>query len=236
VQDYLAVRFGEPSEKVYNDWDGIGDVTSLPDEAAHRDVDKIVLAAGADGRVRTAIVCPPTIYGPGRGPDNKRSIQYYGMAKAALQRGKGFYVGAGKNKWTRINVHDLSNLYLLLFEAALEPQGGKATWGADGYYFCEAGEFVWGDIAKKIAEEAFSQGFLKTADVDSVTATEANELLPNGSRQWGMNSRCSAVRARKLLNWEPTGLTVDELMPSIIQGEAEALGMVKTHADIAAGN
>jgi nucleoside-diphosphate-sugar epimerase len=235
VQDYLAVRYGEPSDKVYNDWDGIGEVTSLPDEAAHREVDKIVLAAGSAGRVKTAIVCPPTIYGPGRGPGNQRSIQFYYMARATLQRGKGFHVGAGKNKWTRINVHDLSKLFLLLFEAALDPEGGKATWGPEGYYFCEAGDFVWGDVAKQIAEEACSQGFIKTPDVESISAAEANEILPGGSGQWGMNSRCSAIRARKLFDWQPSGPGVDELLPSIVQEEAEDLGLLKTHADLAAG-
>jgi hypothetical protein len=37
----------------------------LPDEAFHRNVDKIVLEAGAQhaASVKTAVVCPPTIYG-----------------------------------------------------------------------------------------------------------------------------------------------------------------------------
>lgn len=42
------------------------ELTNLPDEAFHRNVDKIVLEAGAKGKqsgVNTAILCPPTIYG-----------------------------------------------------------------------------------------------------------------------------------------------------------------------------
>jgi hypothetical protein len=50
---------------VYDDWDGVGELTHLPDHAFHRNVDQIVLDAGAKyaGVVKTALVCPPTIYG-----------------------------------------------------------------------------------------------------------------------------------------------------------------------------
>jgi len=69
--------YGEPNGKTYNDWEGVGALTSLPDHALHRDVDTIVLSCAKNNpdKVKTAIVCPPTIYGPGRGPDNGRSNQ-----------------------------------------------------------------------------------------------------------------------------------------------------------------
>lgn len=58
-------KYGEPDEKVYNDLEGVDELTGLPDEALHRNVDKVVIAAAdkfADS-VKVAIVCPPTIYG-----------------------------------------------------------------------------------------------------------------------------------------------------------------------------
>ena len=89
--------FGEASTKVYDDWDGIGEVTSMPDSAPHRQADKIVLAAALDhpSRIKTAIVCPPCIYGKGRGPGNQRSIQMPDLTKCILQEKKGFQVGEG---------------------------------------------------------------------------------------------------------------------------------------------
>lgn len=53
------------SEKEYNDLSGVEELTGLPDHAFHRDVDKIVLEAGTKHNdvIKTAIVCPPTIYG-----------------------------------------------------------------------------------------------------------------------------------------------------------------------------
>lgn len=56
---------GTWSEKQYNDLAGVEELTHLPDDAFHRVVDKIVLEAGTEhaDRVKTVIVCPPTIYG-----------------------------------------------------------------------------------------------------------------------------------------------------------------------------
>lgn len=57
--------YGNKSEKVYDDWDGVEELLTLPDHAFHRDVDRIVLEAGAKHAdvLKTALVCPPTIYG-----------------------------------------------------------------------------------------------------------------------------------------------------------------------------
>lgn len=92
--------WGELLPKVYNDWDGVSELVNMPNHAAHRVVDKIVLAASArNPNVKTAIVCPPTIYGPGRGPDNQRSHQAYYAALDIMKRKGGFVVGKGENIW-----------------------------------------------------------------------------------------------------------------------------------------
>jgi hypothetical protein len=66
--DMVSGKLGDWSDKQYNDWSGIEDLTHLPDEAMHRSIDKIVLAAGSSegAMVRTAIISPPTVYGTGR--------------------------------------------------------------------------------------------------------------------------------------------------------------------------
>jgi len=63
--DSEADRLGEWTEKEYNDWTGVEELTTLPDSAFHRNVDKVVLEAGTKHGdvVKTNIVCPPTIYG-----------------------------------------------------------------------------------------------------------------------------------------------------------------------------
>jgi hypothetical protein len=120
-EDVNAGRYGEANSKIYDDWDNVAEVTSLPDGAWHRKVDKIVLAASkSSSNVKTAIVCPPTIYGPGRGPGNQTSDQWYLLGKAYIEKGHAFTIGKGENLWTKVNVHDLSDLYLALVEEAGE--------------------------------------------------------------------------------------------------------------------
>ena len=135
--------YGDLEPKVYDDWDGIDELTSLPDFALHRNVEKIILEAANDGNglVKTAIVCPPIIYGLGRGPGNKRGKLLYDLAHLTLRSGEGVRVGKGENRQTHIHVHDLSDLYVLLVEQAAMG-GGNATWGKKGYYFASNGDQV----------------------------------------------------------------------------------------------
>lgn len=234
-EDFGESTYGVKRDLVFDDWDGIGKVTSIPDQALHRNVDKIILAAHKlSANIHAAIVCPPCISGPGRGPDNQRSMQVYNMAKAALSRGKGFVVNDGLNKWTHIHVQDLGRAYLALVDSAMEPDGGKATWNNEGYYFTEAGEFVWGDIGREIAKIAYEKKLINSPDIDNVTKEEADKLTPWGAYLWGTNSRCRALRANKLLGWTPKEKSILELLPEIIESEAKTVGKLQTHAQDAA--
>lgn len=156
------------------------------------------------------------------------------MAKATLARGKGFVVGEGENKWTQVHVQDLSEVFLALVTAALTPGGGKATWNEQGYYFVENGEFVWGDLARKIASVAFDLKLINKPEIDHVSKAEADELRPFGSFLWGTNSRCKAIRAKELLGWKPKQKSVFDILPDILEKEAVKLGLAKTHAQEAA--
>ncbi|KAL1962583.1 hypothetical protein VTN77DRAFT_9376 [Rasamsonia byssochlamydoides] len=228
-EDTRNETIGILREKEYNDWDGIDEVTNLPDDALHRNVDKIILAAGKEyaDRVKTAIVCPPTIYGPGRGSGNTRSIQAYLFATAVLKRGKGFVVGEGKNVWHQVHIQDLSNVYLALGEAAAAG-GGNATWGSkEGYYFAENGSFVWGDVQRAISKAAADKKLIPTAEIDSLDKEQAAAQHPWGPYVWGSNSRCHAIRARKLLGWNPTKPGILELVGDIVDVQAQELGLVQ---------
>jgi nucleoside-diphosphate-sugar epimerase len=234
--DFNENTYGISREKIYDDWDNISEVTSLPDTAVHRNVDKVILGSHdvSSGNIQSAIVCPPCIYGPGRGPDNKRSVQVYDMTKATLKRMKGFVVGEGVNRWTEVHVQDLSEVFLALVTAALSPDGGKATWNQEGYYFAENGEFCWGDIGRKIADIAFKNKLINHEGVDNVTKEQADEMRPAGSYLWGTNSRCKAIRARKLLGWTPKQKSMSDLLPEIVDDEAKILGRIRQHAEEAA--
>lgn len=227
--------YGEAADKVYDDMENVSEVTNLPDHAPHRAVDKIVLEAGTQypGTVKTAIVCPPTIYGQGRGPDNRRSHQVPELSRSIIQQGEGFYVGAGKTYWHSVHVHDLSDCYLKLVEAAMN--GGKpATWGPEGYYFVENGPFVWGEVSQWVTAECKKQGLVQSDKVVSYSKEQASQMTAMGAALWGANSRAKAIRARKLLGWEPKGESLKDNIAKTVEVERKNLGI--GHAAKAAGD
>jgi len=227
VEDDRAKTYGIERPKEYNDWEGIDELIHLPDDAFHRNVDKIILGAGqrAPDAVKTAVVCPCTIYGPGRGPGNNKSAQVYWLTSAVLKRQKGLLVGQGKNIWHEVHVQDLSDVYLALGEAAVAG-GGKATWGNKGYYFTENGSFCWGDVQREVAKVAFEKKLISSPEVEPLTDEEVSELHPFKLYAWGTNSRGHAIRARKLLGWNPSKPSLKETIPDIVDIEARALGLI----------
>jgi nucleoside-diphosphate-sugar epimerase len=225
--DLSTGSFGIARERVFDDWDGLSEVTSLPDGALWRNVEKAVLAAHEQkdaAKIHTAILCAPTIYGTGRGPVNSRGLQINEMSKAVLTRGKGFFIGEGSNKWNTVHIQDLSSAFLALVNAALEPNGGTASWNKEGFYFTEAEGYVWGDVARQIAKIAFEKKLIDSPDVESITPDEADKLHPWGRILWGTNSRGRALRANKVLGWTPTHRGMVDALPEIIDAEALSLG------------
>lgn len=109
-----------------------------------------------------------------------------------------------------------------MVEEALKPNGGSATWGQEGYYFVESGEFAWKDISHGIAKILNEQKQLETPDVDQLLVDEASKLHPWAPVLWGGNCRSRASRIRSL-GWNPTGPTVAECLPSMIKDETAAV-------------
>jgi nucleoside-diphosphate-sugar epimerase len=132
---------------VYDDITDVQDITSFPLSHWHRDVDKIVLDASKGdtenaSRIKTAIICPPFIYGTGTGPIRNRSVQLPELALASLSYGKSFTVNDGQNVWHHVHVSDLADAYVLLIEDALSDGPDSMTWGPEAYYFVEGGQHV----------------------------------------------------------------------------------------------
>lgn len=227
--DIDSKTVGEASDKVWDDIDSIAEITSIPDHAPHRNVDKIIISAGTEseaaksGVLKTAIVCPPAIYGVGRGPVNQRSIQVPVLAQSFLKAGKGFYIGRGLTRWSFVHVADLSDLYLLLCEDAFKGEKGQATWGAEGYYFAQEDEHLWANVSRKLAQRAKAGGYLKEDDVVSISAEDAAPFHPFGGYLWGANSRSRASRAKKLLGWKPSAPSVFDTLDEVLRIEAQAL-------------
>jgi nucleoside-diphosphate-sugar epimerase len=248
-QDTDADRWGQPpAYEPYNDLEGIDALTGLPDHAFHRNVDKIVLAAAEYPAIKAAIICPPTIYGKGRGVGNTKSRQVYVMANMTLKRGKAPIIGTGKASMDDVHVHDLTDLYIKMVDAALnpKPEVDQHIWGPkEGYLFAEGGYHVWGEVAQWVAEAAHAKGYIKDTTLEvsfsidpflsarctkfadpikPLDVAEAKEIAGFEAASYGLNSRGYAKRARKYLGWNPSAPSLKEEVPSIVDVEAELLG------------
>ncbi|KAI6784576.1 uncharacterized protein J7T54_006621 [Emericellopsis cladophorae] len=222
--------FGEPDDKVFNDYDGVEELTNLPSAAFHRHIDEIVLSTGTQyaEKVKTAIVCPPTIYGQGRGPGSGRGRQVYELTTFILKEQYCPQIGRGLSKWNHVHVQDLSTVMNLLVKAALDPsrKDDAQIWGPEGYFLTEIGEHTWGPLSEAIGKEVQKQGLSNKGQLgtEGMSYDEAVKS-PAGfeAASWGMNSRATAIRAKKVLGWQPKEHGIYEAIPEIVQSEASRL-------------
>ncbi|GAB1193872.1 hypothetical protein APSETT444_003107 [Aspergillus pseudonomiae] len=143
--------------------------------------------------------------------------QVYEMAKWTLQRKKAPIIGNGESCGCDIHILDLTSLYELLFDAALSGHG--SLWGGEAYYLAETEEHCWGDLARNIARIAAEKGYIPAAEVESLDHSTATAWAGFEAASWGLNVRCRAHRARKLLGWAPKQPRLEEELPSIVDGE-----------------
>jgi nucleoside-diphosphate-sugar epimerase len=125
-------NYGELNPKVWSDIDDIDEITSLPDDYLHRNMDKIVQAAAAEhgDKLKCAIICPPGIYGPGRGMVRKQSLFIPEMGREILKLGAPYYTKSGENRRAWVHIDDLMDLYMAVIESAVAG-GGNAVWGRE---------------------------------------------------------------------------------------------------------
>ncbi|KAI0126388.1 hypothetical protein BJ170DRAFT_628640 [Xylariales sp. AK1849] len=207
----------DPEDELH-DIEDIDRITTLPDQAAHRSIDKLVLAANENGRVRTLIVCPPTIYGKGSGPVNQRSMQVYNMAKFTFEHGYAPINPPGKAEWNNVHIHDLGHLFVLAVQAALdeEKSSNPEIFGPKGYFFLEHGSHVWSEVAESIAYWCRQLGYIPNAETRELDIGFFRPNYPS----WVFNSKGVAARARQYLDWIPSGQSLEDSMAEIVRSEA----------------
>lgn len=233
--DMKAGTYGEAGGKTYDDLYDVKEVIDIIKASPARVVDNLVLAQDPSV-VKTAVIPGPMFYGLGQGPVNVRSIQGPELAKYTLENGASFVVGKGDSTWSNIHIRDLGNLFTLLFKAAGE---GTGSWNENGLYFPENGAIVsiidvgmmkltgvqtFGDIAKRIAETAKTEGLIEEANVKSLSVDEANKIMPHGAVLLGTNAKLKSTRARQELGWSPSQHSMKEDIARLLKDEAGRLG------------
>lgn len=170
-------------------------ITSLPMRMARVEIDRLVRRAGIDLGIRTVVICPSMIYGPGRGLQGD-SDQIPKLRAQSQRKGAGLYIGKGLNRWSNVYIDDLVDLYLLAIERA--PSGS--------FFFAENGEEALWRVAEAISR---SLGF--SGETLSWNADEAIAEYGDWARfALASNSRVHSTNACRLLGWTPNGPTLIE--------------------------
>ncbi|KAK0472972.1 hypothetical protein IW261DRAFT_1553227 [Armillaria novae-zelandiae] len=190
------------------------DVT-LPPSQPHRNVDLAVIAADTQGYVKTYIVLPPTIYGVPTGILHKHGLQcslssqVRILVEASIARKQGGVVGEGKNHWPNVDVNEMVDLYLIIFDLALSSSSAPTEFqhGQSGIYFTVSDEHSLYDLSKATAEDLARRG-IGSPKPTTFSKAEEEQLLYS----LGTNSRVDFEKSRgKALGWRPTKGTNDLL-------------------------
>lgn len=78
------------------------------------------------------------------------------------------------------------------------------------------------ELSSLITKEAHKQDLIKSDDVETIDAAEADTLSDHASILWGTNARTRSSNAQKNLGWKPTGASLASTIPDLVRSEAEA--------------
>ncbi|PBK84773.1 NAD(P)-binding protein [Armillaria gallica] len=202
------------TDVVYSDLD-IPLFETLPPSQPHRNVDLAVIAADNEGYVKTYIILPPTIYGVPTGILHKHGLQrslvsqVRVLVEVSIARKQGGVVGEGKNHWPNVDVNEMVDLYLIIFDLSLSPSSAPAEFqhGRSGIYFTVNDEHQLYDVSKAVAV-GLARRSIGSPEPTPFSKTEAEPLL----YALGTNSRVDFEKSRgKALGWNPTKGTKDLL-------------------------
>ncbi|KAJ6473498.1 hypothetical protein DFH09DRAFT_1218878 [Mycena vulgaris] len=194
---------------VWDDLDAAQMATIAPAQL-HRAVDLELLKADDEGYIKSYIVLPTTVYGIATGPLVESGIQkphttvLPWLINAALARGQGGVFGQGHNVWQNVELTDLADLYIVLYDAIAA--GADPAHGHAGLYFAENGAHELLEISTVIARVLFENGRGGSDVPTAFTAEEEEKYFGPLAALIGSNAKCRANRARAL-GWRPTKST-----------------------------
>ncbi|KAK9239418.1 hypothetical protein V1525DRAFT_35990 [Lipomyces kononenkoae] len=202
-------------DRKYDDVTDIKTLTSWNEDHVHRNIDAQILEIHrTKPTVKTIIVCPPLIYGTGRGKVNPRSQQIPFLITIASILKKNAVYGSGKAAWNNVHISDLAELYVILL-ATYVSDPKKLSYNDEGYYFAENGSHTWKALTAALDAPLVKYDIIPPENTSKVgtshelhyTDAELKSALDPtsytlASWMYCTNSLCTATRARKL-GWVP---------------------------------
>ncbi|KAJ4987460.1 nucleoside-diphosphate-sugar epimerase [Stagonosporopsis vannaccii] len=213
VSDWASESFlGRKNPKVWSDAhpSDMAELRALPDSALHRATEKILHSAVREEsghNVRIAIVCPPDIYGKGKGLVKTQSALIPFLVNESKKLGRVFFANEGANTRSWVHIDDLMRLYLRIVEAAAADGDAvsKDQWfGENGYFFAATQEHEHIEIARRVGEVMARKGIVQDPNPVRVSLEQLDGManLPNFPRLarylFASSSRTRADRAGEL--------------------------------------
>lgn len=211
VSDWQSEEsLGRLNPKIWSDLDhqSLQEIRSLPDTAIHRGTEKLLnLTTQNHGdQVNIAIMCPPDIYGKGKGLGKARTVlpQFF-VNEVRNLGGRVFYHGDGTNTRSWVHIDDLLRLYLKVVEAAAStPEAASAYFGENGYHFASTQEHSMLSFATAAGKILKKHQIIENAEPVQVGLERLDKMAPHPTYLglarylFASNSRTRAERAEKL--------------------------------------
>ncbi|KAI4935004.1 hypothetical protein J4E86_011446 [Alternaria arbusti] len=205
VSDWADESYlGKLNPMIWSDTTSLPEIRQLPPTALHRNTETILhdtIAKHGD-KINIAIMCPPDIYGKGRGLAKTHSalIPFF-IKEAKNMGGKPFYYNDGTNTRSWVHIDDLMRLYLHVVEAAVSRSSPHDFFNDNGYYFASTQEHSQSSVAKATAEILHKHGVIHDAEPVQISLQELDKManlpgFPKLARYlFASNSRTRAERA-----------------------------------------
>lgn len=215
VSDWASETYlGRLSAKVWSDADAasLSEIRNLPNHALHRNTEKMLHQAVREhgDKVHVAIVCPPDIYGRGKGLVKTQSALIPMFVNESKKLGSVFYYGEGSNTRSWVHIDDLMRLYLRVVEVAArnEQEEAKQYFGENGYHFASTQEHSHIAVARAVGKLLASRGMLPTPEPVQIDLQTLDGManIPNFPKLarylYASNSRTRADRSEKLWRYK----------------------------------
>lgn len=205
-----STHLGKLNPKVWSDVEDVDAISSLPDNALHRNTEKFLFDTieKHGDKINIAIMCPPDIYGKGLGlAKNWSALVPIFINEAKKLDNRVFFFEDGLNTRSWVHIQDLANLYLKVVEAAATG-GHGATWGKEGYYFAATQEISHIEVANTLAAILKYHGVIESeypiqVSLDTLDSMATLPAFPKLARYlFASNSRTRADRAEKLFGYK----------------------------------
>lgn len=213
VSDWRSPHhLGHLNPKVWSDVESLAEIASLPAGELHRNTETILhdTIAKQGHKINIAIMCPPDIYGRGKGLAKTHSalIPMIVNEIRTTNHNRAFYYKNGTNTRSWVHIDDLMRLYLHVVEAAATASSAEKYFNQNGYYFAATQEHNQFDLARATAAVLGKHGFIEDLEPEEVGLERLDSManfpgFPQlGRYLFASNSRTRAERAERLFGFK----------------------------------